>query len=181
MIATPRRGMDMAQGPVVKHSVLIADPEFHMASLIAAMLRGFGHQMVSEVSDLRQLRSALTLRSFSLIILDGGLGLRGPLDTVRQMRTAAEHPNRFTPVIMTSVAPDAQLIARARDAGVTEFLRKPFSATDLQARIASLDLKPRNFVEAPDYAGPDRRRRQLDIGAAEQRTEAQDTKNLPGN
>lgn len=159
----------MARDTIVKHGVLIADPTPNMASLVAAMLRGFGHQMVTESSDIRQVRSTLALRGFSLIILDEGFGPPGPIELVRQVRTDPEHPNRFTPIIMTSAAPDAHLIGEARDAGVSEFLRKPFSASDLQARIASLDLKPRDFVEAPHYAGPDRRRRQIDVGEADQR------------
>ena len=159
----------MARDTIVKHGVLIADPTPNMASLTAAMLRGFGHQMVTESSDIRQVRGTLALRGFSLIILDEGFGAPGPIELVRQVRTDPQHPNRYTPIIMTAAAPDARLIGEARDAGVSEFLRKPFSASDLQTRIASLDLKPRGFIDAPHYAGPDRRRRQLDVGEADQR------------
>lgn len=159
----------MARAPTEKYTILIADPELNMVSLIAGMLRGIGPHAIKEVTDLRQLRSALAASSVDLMIVDEDLGPRGPLDVVRQMRSDPQHPNRLTPIIMTSAAPDATLIARARDAGVTEFLRKPFSAADLRVRIASLSGKPRAFVDVPSYAGPDRRRRTTDIGAAEQR------------
>ncbi len=164
----------MAQATIVKHGVLIADPTQNMGALIAAMLRGFGHQMVTEVSEARAFNAALLRRSYALIVIDETMGVKGPLETVRKLRSDATHPNRFTPIIMISAAPDVRSISEARDAGVNEFLRKPFSAADLQARIASLDLKPRDFVIAPDYAGPDRRRRTIDIGTPDQRGDQPD-------
>lgn len=50
-------------------------------------------------------------------------------------------------------------VEEARDAGVTEFLVKPFTANDLAKRIAHVINKPRDFIETQDFFGPDRRRR----------------------
>ncbi|CAN7293581.1 MULTISPECIES: response regulator [unclassified Devosia] len=155
---------------IVKHGVVIADPVENMASLIAAMVRGLGHRMVLEITNPRELKAVLDSRSYSLIILDDMMGPPDAVEMVRQMRTDVDSPNRTTSVIMMSSAPDIARIAEARDAGVSEFLKKPFSATDLQKRIAGLDIKPREFIEAPEYAGPDRRRRKLTAGIADQRT-----------
>lgn len=154
---------------IVKHGVVIADPVENMASLIAAMMRGLGHRMVTEAHTARDLMGILAARSYSLVVLDDDLGPPDAVDLVRLMRADASHANRTTPVIMMSAAPDIARIAEARDAGVSEFLRKPFSAADLQKRIAGLDLMPRDFIEADSYAGPDRRRRKLAAGAHDQR------------
>lgn len=155
---------------IVKHGVVVADPVENMTSLIAAMVRGLGHRMVLEITNPRELRAVLDSRSYSLIIVDEMMGSPDAIDLVRQMRTDMESPNRTTAVIMMSAAPAIARIAEARDAGVSEFLKKPFSATDLQRRIAGLDIKPREFIDAPDYAGPDRRRRKLTAGIEDQRT-----------
>ena len=61
-----------------------------------------------------------------------------------------------------ATAPNAEMIAAARDAGVTEFLRKPFAPQHIALRLESLRKAPRPFVEAESYAGPDRRRRVAD-------------------
>ena len=53
-------------------------------------------------------------------------------------------------------------VAAARDIGTTEFLVKPFTAGDLARRIAHVITKPRDFVKAPEYFGPDRRRKFTD-------------------
>lgn len=155
---------------IIKHGVVIADPVENMASLIAAMARGLGHRMVLEIANPRELRAVLDSRSYSLIVLDDLMGPPDAIELVRQIRTDINSPNRTTAIIMMSSAPDIARIAEARDAGVSEFLKKPFSATDLQKRIAGLDTKPREFIEAPEYAGPDRRRRKLTAGIDDQRT-----------
>jgi hypothetical protein len=50
-------------------------------------------------------------------------------------------------------------VLAARDAGVTEFLVKPFTVTGLLRRIEALIFQARPFVRSPTYFGPDRRRR----------------------
>jgi len=50
-------------------------------------------------------------------------------------------------------------VVEARDAGVHEFLAKPLSAKGLYSRIRSIIERPRPFVRAGQYFGPDRRRR----------------------
>ncbi|MCS6757833.1 MAG: hypothetical protein MO852_00940 [Candidatus Devosia euplotis] len=55
---------------------------------------------------------------------------------------------------------------------MTEFLRKPFAANHLQTRLTSIETNPRGFIEVDAYAGPDRRRKTVDIGDSERRAEA---------
>ena len=49
-------------------------------------------------------------------------------------------------------------IKAARDAGVHEFLRKPFTDKDLFRRVENVIMKPRVWIDAQMYVGPDRRR-----------------------
>jgi CheY-like chemotaxis protein len=59
---------------------------------------------------------------------------------------------------MVTADATARTILGARDSGVHEFLRKPFTSADLFKRIENVALKPREWVEAVGYIGPDRRR-----------------------
>ena len=52
----------------------------------------------------------------------------------------------------------ANTIKGARDVGVHEFLRKPFTSADLIKRVENVALKPRDWIEGISYVGPDRRR-----------------------
>jgi hypothetical protein len=70
---------------------------------------------------------------------------------------------------MMSSAPDARRILAARDAGVTEFLRKPFAAVHVESRLTSIFGAPREFVEGGGYQGPDRRRRRAEFKGDDRR------------
>ncbi|MHA6296937.1 response regulator [Devosia sp. CAU 1758] len=160
----------MSSEPTIKHGALIIDPRANMATLVADMLRTLGRHDISESSEASQALLHLGRRSYDVVIIDDSLIGPDAVELVRRIRADIAGPNRLTPVIMMSAAPDAARIAAARDAGVTEFLRKPFSARDLKARLDSLNAAPRPFVEAQSYAGPDRRRKARAIGNAERRS-----------
>lgn len=101
----------------------------------------------------------LERRQFDAIIIDDAVTSPDAVEFVRQLRAREGSLNRTTPVIMMAAAPDARRITAARDAGVNEFLRKPFAATHIQSRLDSIAEKPRDFIEAANYVGPDRRRK----------------------
>lgn len=150
-------------------TALVADPSSHMAALVAVMLRSIGIRSVEATVDLPRTAAELARQAYGLILIDEQLGGRAGFEMIRKLRQIGTHPNRETPIIMMAAAPDAKMIAAARDAGVSEFLRKPFSAEHIKLRLDSLSKAPRPFVEAETYAGPDRRRR-IVRGAADRRT-----------
>ncbi len=160
----------MASEQITKTGVLIIDPQTNMAALVAGMLRSLGRRDIREAYEGTQAQFELKRRPFDLIIIDDQL--RGPdaVELVRRLRASTDCINRLTPVIMMSAAPDAASIAAARDAGVTEFLRKPFAAVHLKTRMDTIAANPRPFIEAESYAGPDRRRRTEDVGSADRRS-----------
>jgi DNA-binding response OmpR family regulator len=67
-------------------------------------------------------------------------------------------PARKTPVVMLAADPTQSQITAARDAGVHEVLRKPFTLADLMLRVDTVLKKQRDWVEGVGYVGPDRRR-----------------------
>jgi response regulator RpfG family c-di-GMP phosphodiesterase len=75
----------------------------------------------------------------------------------RQLRRS-DLPCRKAPVIMISAEATAALIIGARDAGMHEFLRKPFTLGDLVKRLEAVAVRPRDWIEGINYIGPDRRR-----------------------
>ena len=149
---------------ITKSGVLIADSSPHMAGLITQMLRSLGRKDMREAYDAIKTMQELNRRAYEVLVIDTDLqGLDGVAFT-RKLRAATECQNRYIPIIMMSSAPDAKRIADARDAGITEFLRKPFAANHLQSRLTNIAANPRGFIEAPAYIGPDRRRKSLDVG-----------------
>ncbi len=94
-----------------------------------------------------------------LIIADWMMKPVDGISFTRQVRNAPQSPNQFVPIILMTGFSEKRRVIQARDAGVTEFLVKPFSARDLYRRIAQVIERPRQFVRSGDFFGPDRRRK----------------------
>ena len=135
-----------------------------MAGLVTVMLRSLGRKDIREAYDANKAMTELKRRVFDILIIDDALDGMDGVAFTRKLRSTIDCQNRYVPIIMMSAAPDARRIAEARDAGVTEFLRKPFAAVHLQTRLASIEANPRGFIEVERYNGPDRRRRTVDVG-----------------
>ena len=159
----------MATEEITKRGVLVADPSTNMAGLVTVMLRSLGRKDIREAYDATKAMTELMRRSFDVVIINDTLGSMDGVDFTRKLRANAECPNRLVPIIMISAAPDAERIAAARDAGVTEFLRKPFAANHLEARLSSIQAHPRGFIDAEQFKGPDRRRKTVDVGEKDRR------------
>lgn len=78
---------------------------------------------------------------------------------LRWLRRSDRSPDRFLPFIMASAAADRDVLFTARDAGVDEFIAKPFSAEKLAQRFVSVIENPRPYIYCAGYFGPNRRRR----------------------
>ena len=70
------------------------------------------------------------------------------------MRTDPASPNRYVPIILMTGFSERRRVMQARDAGVTEFLVKPFTARDLYKRLAQVIERPRQFVRSAEFFGP---------------------------
>jgi response regulator RpfG family c-di-GMP phosphodiesterase len=91
------------------------------------------------------------------------------IEFTRLLRTSADSPDKFIPVIMTTGYSDRSTVIAARDAGVTEFLAKPITAKALYGRVLEVINNPRPFIRSKTYFGPDRRRRDEPFDGPERR------------
>ena len=142
--------------PVVRR-VLIVDPNPAAARLLSDLLKGFGSRDVAVESDEARVIDLAREMEPGLILTErAGPKLDGEALARRIRRSSLSC--RRVPIIMVTAEATASSIKGARDAGVHEFLRKPFTSGDLFRRVENLATKPRDWVEAVGYIGPDRRR-----------------------
>jgi two-component system chemotaxis response regulator CheY len=79
------------------------------------------------------------------------------LDLCRAVRRRATSPAPFLPILLLSTQGTRPCVSAARDAGVDEFLVRPFSRRDFEERLRAAVYHRRNFIDVPTYFGPDRR------------------------
>jgi CheY-like chemotaxis protein len=150
-------------------SVLIVDGTHAMRSLFVHICRDLGFRRVHEAATAQAAADILVEWPIDLVIADWQLPDEDGFDLVKRLRSDPVFPSPNLPVIFISGQADLGHVLAARDVGVTEFLRKPVSAGLLRERMVHVLKNPRQFVEAPEYRGPDRRRRHPGRGAPRRR------------
>lgn len=137
--------------------VVVADPTPASARLFSELMRDIAqsHVWVAGTTE-RALRIAETCDP-QLIVLELGVEAVDGLAIARKIRRST-WTCRKAPIITVTGAATAGMILAARDSGVHEFLRKPYSMKDLIRRLEAVTLKERDWVEGVAYIGPDRRR-----------------------
>lgn len=138
--------------------VLVVDKHQGMRHLVRDILRELGVYNIRLTSTPAEAFEMFKEFNADLILTDWAPDLDG-LGFLRMVRNAEGTPNAYAPVVMVSAYTELHHICQARDAGMTEFLAKPFSARLLYNRIKAIVENPRFYVRCMTYFGPDRRRR----------------------
>ena len=148
-------------------SILLIEDSPFMRSLMVGVMRAMGIERLHIAEDgqdaldmIKVLAGDVEKTGFSpidMIVTDLEMPRMDGLMLLRWLRRHEQSPDRFIPVVMADVA-DGKLVAKARDAVVTEFVVKPFSVDGLAARMANVIEFPRQYIYNPTYFGPDRRR-----------------------
>jgi len=136
--------------------VLIVDPLPASAKLLSELLRDIGACQIWTAQDIPRGLALAGVVEPHVVFVDQSAGLDGAA-FARAFRRG-ELACRKAPVIMFCGQATATMIINARDAGVHEFLRKPFTIKDLLRRLEAVSVRPRDWVEGVRYIGPDRRR-----------------------
>jgi CheY-like chemotaxis protein len=141
-------------------SFMVVEDNDFMRELLVEILRALGARRIVGASNGKQAIDRFAAITPDILLTDW---LMSPIDGIaltKYIRRNGSSPNPFLPVIMVTGYTSPEAIIAARDAGVTEFLAKPISATALYHRICHAIAYPRPFVRATSFCGPDRRRHQ---------------------
>jgi CheY-like chemotaxis protein len=148
---------------------LIVEDNAHMRSLLRALLNSIGIKEIAEAAHGQAAIDSLRERKSDLVLSDMAMKPMDGLEFTRHVRNHEHSPNPFVPIIMITGHTEKHRVEQARDAGVTEFLAKPVSATLIYRLNDAMVENPRDFVETGSFFGPDRRRRQAPPKGAERR------------
>ena len=138
-------------------SFLVIDGDRVSQRILSTLLGAFGVRDVAVAGDSSAGIAAAFAQRPDIVLMDWGLPRREAFEVVANLRGESSL-DPAVPIIGLSGHVREADVTTARDAGVTDFLAKPISADTLHQRIVSVLVRPREFVSAPAYRGPDRRR-----------------------
>ena len=146
--------------------VVVAEDDRGTRLVLRGLLRSLGIREIVECANGAEAYVQIQRTAPDLLISDWEMPEVSGIALTRLVRNHPDSPNPLMPVIMLTSHSNQQLVARARDAGVTAFLAKPVSRKALAARLEAAVQRTRCYVLTRRFFGPDRRRGQQAKGAS---------------
>jgi two-component system, chemotaxis family, chemotaxis protein CheY len=139
--------------------ILVIEDNQPMLEICKTLLLTFGVGEVLTARDGEEGFRIFCRENPDIILADWMMEPTDGISMTRRVRNEIMSPNQYVPIILMTGFSEKKRVVQARDAGVTEFLVKPFTARDLYKRISQIIERPRQFVRVDGFFGPDRRRR----------------------
>ena len=131
----------MSQDPGQRPRVLVVDDEQRLTDLLRLELDVEGYEVDISNDGASGLIRSRCEPAPDLIILDWNLPDFSGIDICQRMRVSGVH----TPILMLTGNDDVHDRVTALDAGVDDYLIKPFSIDELMARLRAMHRRAETF------------------------------------
>lgn len=111
--------------------VLVAEHSPLMRTIIIRSLNAVGVTDVVEAGDGEEAIAAFASAEFQLVLTDWKMPKKSGLDVVRAIRATGSQ----IPIIMVTTEAERQRVLDAIQAGITDYLAKPFESDVLRAKL----------------------------------------------
>jgi two-component system, OmpR family, response regulator len=129
--------------------ILIAEDDQVLADGLLRSLRNAGYA-ADHVGSGTEADAALAAHSFDLVILDLGLPKLHGLEVLRRLRGRSV----TTPVLILTAADSVEQRVKGLDLGADDYMAKPFSLQELEARVRALVRRGLGSASALIKHGP---------------------------
>ena len=116
--------------------VLVVDDYKTMLRIIRNLLRQLGFANVDEATDGSQALKMMRETSYGLVISDWNMEPMTGLQLLREVR--ADEKLKKTPFIMVTAESKSENVIAAKEAGVSNYIVKPFNAETLKSKMVSV-------------------------------------------
>jgi two-component system chemotaxis response regulator CheY len=117
-------------------NILIVDDYKTMLRIIRNLLRQLGFINIEEATDGSMALQMLRGGNFGLVISDWNMEPMTGLQLLREVRADAKL--KATPFIMVTAESKSENVIAAKEAGVSNYIVKPFNAETLQSKMVSV-------------------------------------------
>ena len=127
-------------------SILIVDDSGAVRSVVRKLLTHLGFKNIDEAPDGETALEKISEQHVSLVISDWNMEPMSGQTLLENVRANKKYAD--LPFIMMTADPSIERIVRAKKAGVTCFINKPFRAEELQAKILQANATSQPTAEA---------------------------------
>lgn len=117
-------------------NVLIVDDYKTMLRIVRNLLTQIGFKNIDEATDGKMAFTKMSQKKYGLVISDWNMEPVTGLDLLKQVR--ANDNLKTTPFIMVTAESKPENVVAAKQAGVNNYIVKPFNAETLKGKIASV-------------------------------------------
>ena len=112
--------------------ILLADDEPHIIRMVEFKLRNLGHEIITASDGGEALEKAITAKP-DLVLLDVMMPIFDGFQVLQQLKS--QESTKSIPVIMLTARGQERDVTTGFEAGVDDYVVKPFSFPELIARI----------------------------------------------
>ena len=120
----------------LKMPVLIVDDYATMLRIVKNLLKQIGFENVDEATDGAAALQMMKLKKYGLVISDWNMQPVTGIEFLRNVR--ADPELKATPFIMVTAESKTDNVVEAKNAGVSNYIVKPFSSEVLKGKIESV-------------------------------------------
>lgn len=139
-------------------TLAIADPDANMLQMVRKLLSPLGCKRIYMVRDGQEMIDLMRQERVDMVITEWEMPRMTGIELTQYLRKSLDSPNRMVPIIMLTARNEREDIRIARDAGISEYAVKPFTAKALMERVYAVVEDPRPLILSKNFVGPDRRR-----------------------
>ncbi len=132
--------------------VLVVEDNYMNRQYICELLKKWGIRFELATNGKEGLHMALT-KSFDLIFMDLQMPLMDGIEATQQIRKG-KGPNKTTPIIALTASALTSRKSEALDAGMNDFLTKPFAPKQLQQLLNKFAIKGGRSMKAANHNDP---------------------------
>jgi two-component system chemotaxis response regulator CheY len=117
-------------------NVLVVDDYKSMVRIVRGMLNQLGFVNVDDAPDGAAAMAMLKEKTYGLVLSDWNMQPVTGLDLLKQVR--AEEKTKATPFVMVTAEAKVENVIAARQAGVNNYVIKPFTLAVLKQKLTSV-------------------------------------------
>jgi two-component system chemotaxis response regulator CheY len=118
-------------------NVLIVDDYATMRRIIRNLLNQIGFPNIDEANDGGQALTMFGQKKYGLVVSDWNMEPMSGLELLKGIRTGT-NDNKGVPFIMVTAESKTENIIAAKQAGVNNYIVKPFNAETLKTKISAV-------------------------------------------